>query len=204
MIRAQAQYPPLPDLFLDNIPRIPVAFKLTEMIGVVLFIILCVVVMLHKHRLIILRRGLSIAGSIFLLRCVTMLATSLSVPSRHLQCEGGSFGDTFEEKMARAWEIASHFGMTIAGVQTCGDYLFSGTCSRLQLCVCHAFIETSHAWLRAGHSVAVTMLNFLITEYVALVFLCLLVRPFTMLLGLRCDLLTGTPRTMACTFLLGP
>lgn len=137
----QHKHPPLPDLFLDNIPRIPVAFALTELIGVVLFVMLCIVVVLHKHRLIILRRGLSIAGSIFLLRCVTMVATSLSVPSNHLRCQAGSFGDTLEEKMERAWEIGSRFGMTINGVETCGDYLFS------------------------GHSVAVTLLNFLLTEY---------------------------------------
>ena len=119
------------------------AFALTERIGVVLFVMLCIVVVLHKHRLIILRRGLSIAGSIFLLRCVTMVATSLSVPSNHLRCQAGSFGDTLEEKMERAWEIGSRFGMTINGVETCGDYLFS------------------------GHSVAVTLLNFLLTECVA-------------------------------------
>lgn len=125
-VSAQGKYPPLPDLFLDNIPLIPVAFSLTEVIAVTLFVMLLVVVCLHKHRLIILRRGLSITGSIFLLRCLTMMATSLSVPSTHLRCEAQSFGDTFEEKMARAWEIGSHFGLTIAGVQTCGDYMFSG------------------------------------------------------------------------------
>lgn len=100
------------------------------------------ILVLHKHRLIVLRRAFSISGSIFLLRCLTMVVTSLSVPGKHLECKAMSFGETWEEKLGRAWEIGSKFGMTTAGVKTCGDYMFS------------------------GHTVAVTLLNFLVTEYV--------------------------------------
>ena len=38
-------------------------------------------------RFVIMRRMFSLTGTVFMLRCVTMLITSLSVPGRHLQCE---------------------------------------------------------------------------------------------------------------------
>uniref|UniRef100_A0A915D7G6 SAM domain-containing protein n=1 Tax=Ditylenchus dipsaci TaxID=166011 RepID=A0A915D7G6_9BILA len=53
------RYPPLPDLFLDNIPYIP-------------WLSSC-------HKVVLLRRMLVLLGSVFLLRCVTMIITSLSV-----------------------------------------------------------------------------------------------------------------------------
>lgn len=42
--------------------------------------------------------------------------------------------------MRRTLEIATGFGMTLQGVRTCGDYMFS------------------------GHTVCITMLNFFISE----------------------------------------
>lgn len=98
-------YPPLPDLILDNVPLIPWAFSMCEVCGLVLFIIWSVILTFHKHRysltdanqltesfasidrFILLRRMFSLFGSVFFLRCVTMLITSLSVPGRHLQCK---------------------------------------------------------------------------------------------------------------------
>lgn len=50
-----------------------------------------------------------------------------------------TYDDTFA-KVERALAIWSGFGMTLAGVQTCGDYMFS------------------------GHTVVITMLNFFVTE----------------------------------------
>ncbi|XP_059585730.1 sphingomyelin synthase-related protein 1 isoform X2 [Alligator mississippiensis] len=132
-------YPPLPDIFLDSVPRIPWAFAMTEVCGVILCYIWLLVLLLHKHRSILLRRLCSLMGTVFLLRCITMFVTSLSVPGQHLQCSGKLYGNVWA-KLQRAFAIWSGFGMTLTGVHTCGDYMFS------------------------GHTVVLTMLNFFVTE----------------------------------------
>ncbi|XP_026170971.1 sphingomyelin synthase-related protein 1 isoform X1 [Mastacembelus armatus] len=133
-------YPPLPDIFLDSVPRIPWAFAMAEACGVILCNIWLLVLLLHKHRSILLRRMCSLLGTVFMLRCITMFVTSLSVPGQHLQCSGKIYGDMWA-KLQRAVAIWSGFGMTLTGVHTCGDYMFS------------------------GHTVVLTILNFFVTEY---------------------------------------
>ncbi|XP_004077460.1 sphingomyelin synthase-related protein 1 [Oryzias latipes] len=133
-------YPPLPDIFLDSVPRIPWAFAMAEACGLVLCYMFLLILLLHKHRSILFRRLCSLMGTVFLLRCCTMFATSLSVPGQHLKCASQTYGDTWG-KIQRALAIWSGFGMTLTGVQTCGDYMFS------------------------GHTVVITMLNFFVTEY---------------------------------------
>uniref|UniRef100_A0A8C7XY03 Sphingomyelin synthase-related protein 1 n=1 Tax=Oryzias sinensis TaxID=183150 RepID=A0A8C7XY03_9TELE len=133
-------YPPLPDIFLDSVPRIPWAFAIAEACGLILCYMFLLILLLHKHRSILFRRLCSLMGTVFLLRCCTMFATSLSVPGQHLKCASQTYGDTWG-KIQRALAIWSGFGMTLTGVQTCGDYMFS------------------------GHTVVITMLNFFVTEY---------------------------------------
>ncbi|XP_075528467.1 sphingomyelin synthase related [Dermacentor variabilis] len=133
-------YPPLPDIFLDNVPHIPWAFAMCEFTGLVLFIVWVCILVCHRHRFILLRRMFSLFGSVFLLRCITMLITSLSVPGKHLQCKARHVGD-FSEKISQAFVIWQGGGMLIQGVRTCGDYMFS------------------------GHTTVLTLLNFFITEY---------------------------------------
>ena len=134
------KYPPLPDIILDNVPHIPWAFEMTEITGMALLSIWILVVLFHKHRFIIARRFFSIAGTIFLLRCVTMLITSLSVPGVHLDCKPRPYG-TWANRLYNAYIIWSGAGLSVQGVRTCGDYMFS------------------------GHTVSLTLLNFFITEY---------------------------------------
>jgi len=134
------KYPPLPDIFLDNVPLIPFAFVMCELCGLILFIISMFLLVFHKHRFILIRRMFSLFGSVFLLRCFTMLITSLSVPGRHLSCNPRPYGDWYD-KVKQAFVIWQGGGMSIQGVRTCGDYMFS------------------------GHTVTLTLLNFFITEY---------------------------------------
>ncbi|XP_034007767.1 sphingomyelin synthase-related protein 1 isoform X1 [Trematomus bernacchii] len=133
-------YPPLPDIFLDSVPRIPWAFAMAEACGVILCYMFILILLLHRHRSILFRRLCSLMGTVFLLRCCTMFVTSLSVPGQHLKCVSKTYGDIWG-KMQRALLIWSGFGMTLTGVQTCGDYMFS------------------------GHTVVITLLNFFVTEY---------------------------------------
>uniref|UniRef100_A0A7E4UVG7 SAM domain-containing protein n=1 Tax=Panagrellus redivivus TaxID=6233 RepID=A0A7E4UVG7_PANRE len=133
-------YPPLPDLVLDNLPLIPWAFECCEMIAVAMAIIWFTVLFFHKERVVIMRRMFSLVGTVFLLRCVTMLITSLSVPGVHLACRAKSYGN-LAAKLTQAFNIWSKLGMSIQGVRTCGDYMFS------------------------GHTTVITLLNHFITEY---------------------------------------
>ncbi|VDK84094.1 unnamed protein product [Litomosoides sigmodontis] len=133
-------YPPLPDIVLDNLPLIPWAFQVCEGIAVFLALLWFTILFFHKHRVVIMRRMFSLVGTVFLLRCVTMLITSLSVPDPHLQCHSQSYG-TFFARLQQAYHIWSRLGMSIHGVRSCGDYMFS------------------------GHTTAMTLLNHFITEY---------------------------------------
>ena len=79
-------YPPLPDIVLDNIPLIPWAFELCEVCAVLLGLMWFLVLIFHKHRLVLIRRMCALSGTIFLLRAFTMYVTSMSVPGVHLEC----------------------------------------------------------------------------------------------------------------------
>jgi len=129
----QEAYPPLPDIVLDNIIYITWAFKAAEICAITLVAIFFLILIFHRHRLVIMWRVSAIVGTVFLLRCVTMFVTSLSVPGQHLQCSRGAFGKTLEEKLWHAYHIVSGFGMSLSGVHSCGDYMFSGHTSVLTL-----------------------------------------------------------------------
>ena len=92
------------------------AFEMCEVTAMMLFIVWCLVVLFHKHRFIIMRRFFSLCGTIFLLRCITMLITSLSVPGTHLECTPRPYGDIWN-KIQSAYSIWSGGGMTLQGVR---------------------------------------------------------------------------------------
>ncbi|CAB3400987.1 unnamed protein product [Caenorhabditis bovis] len=136
-------YPPLPDIVLDNVPHISWAFDMCEAIGLVLASIWFTILFFHQERVVIARRMFSLLGTVFLLRCFTMLITSLSVPGNHLHCEARP-NTTLGEKLKLAFHIWSNLGMSLHGVRSCGDYMFS------------------------GHTTVITMISHFITEYTPL------------------------------------
>nr|CAH8831147.1 unnamed protein product [Trichobilharzia regenti] len=137
-----SKYPPLPDLFLDNLPHISWGFAAAEWVGVILSIIWLTILIFHKYRLILLRRFFVLMGTVLLLRSVTMIITSLSVPGKHLADYCSPYVvQNQSERLKRVLHIWLGMGMSISGIQTCGDYMFS------------------------GHTTCLTLLNFFITEY---------------------------------------
>jgi len=52
----------------------------------------------------------------------------------------------WDEKFARTWEIFTGFGMSINGVRTCGDYMFSGHTSMLTILNFFVLEYTSANW----------------------------------------------------------
>jgi phosphatidylethanolamine phospholipase C len=124
------EYAPLPDIVLDHVPLIPWAFYAVEVIIIAMsaffFLLLCV----HRHRLVVLRRMLSIMASVFLLRCLTMTVTSLSTPGSHIDCSF-EIGDSVEDKLRHAFLLVVNLGSSLRGARSCGDYVFSGHSSVL-------------------------------------------------------------------------
>lgn len=120
---------PLKDLLFDIWPTYqPWAFKVTELLGALQMIQLVVLILCHKHRLIILRRIFFCAGTLYLYRCMTTVVTSLPVPGHHITCQTKFGADS------NAWDMIIHVlkvfmggGMQATGVATgCGGYLYSG------------------------------------------------------------------------------
>lgn len=126
-------YPPLPDVILENLPLVPWAFKASEIIMILNFIFWCLILVFHQYRFILLKRYCSIFGTVFFLRCLTMLSTSLSVPGKHHKCVAQAFLG-WRSTLKRSFEIMGYAGMSINGVQSCGDYMFSGHT------VCHTLL----------------------------------------------------------------
>ncbi|KAJ9445381.1 Sphingomyelin synthase-related 1 [Diplonema papillatum] len=151
-------YPPLPDLFLNNVPRVPWAFAASEVAVFLLGVVLALILVMHKSRLVIATRFLAITGTVFLLRCFTMLMTSLSVPGEHLDCPPLVFSGV-EQKLERMLTIMSGLGTTVLGVTTCGDYMFSGHCSGLTIIACFVCEYTPESWTSFHRTVWATALS---------------------------------------------
>ncbi|XP_034712386.1 phosphatidylcholine:ceramide cholinephosphotransferase 2-like [Etheostoma cragini] len=78
--------PPLPDKFFDYLDRVPWAFTVTEVNGLILVGLWLVQWLFLNHKAIIARRCFFLIGTLYMYRCVTMYITTLPVPGKHMVC----------------------------------------------------------------------------------------------------------------------
>jgi len=119
------KYPPLPDFVLDNIRYTPWGAEAGEICLFMLLFMWIALLAVHKQRFIIMQRGFVLTGSLYLLRCLLILVTSIPVPDANKECDVFPESDVWN-KMYRAFQVYTRMGMKVMGMRTCGDYIFSG------------------------------------------------------------------------------
>lgn len=118
--------PPLPDKFFDYVDRVPWAFTVTEVNGLILVGLWLVQWLCLKHRAIIGRRCFFLIGTLYMYRCITMYITTLPVPGKHMVCAPKLYNDS-TGKIWRILRLISGGGLSLTGSHMmCGDFLYSG------------------------------------------------------------------------------
>lgn len=127
---------PLPDLLLDNIPYKLWALDVSEILIMSATIVAGLVVIFHKHRLILIRRISLIVGLLYGYRAITMIVTVLPSANVEYKCDPVlNHTITPIEVTRRVVKILSGFGLTINGQHVyCGDFIFSGHTMIFVLC----------------------------------------------------------------------
>lgn len=120
---------PLPDLLLENLKVQDWAFPCSEYCAMILSLVWYFIVVVHRHKWILLRRQFFIVGLLYLYRCVTMIVTNLPRAFNTYECAPKTDG-TFPAVIVRSLRIMVSAGLSTAGeLHTCGDWVFSGhTC----------------------------------------------------------------------------
>ncbi|XP_062305020.1 phosphatidylcholine:ceramide cholinephosphotransferase 2 [Osmerus eperlanus] len=131
--------PPLPDKFFDYVDRVPWAFTVTEVNGLILMALWFIQWLFLKHKSIIGRRCFFLIGTLYLYRCVTMYITTLPVPGKHMTCAPKLYGDS-EGMVWRILGLVAGGGLSITGGHLmCGDFLYSG--HTIMLTLAYLFIK---------------------------------------------------------------
>ncbi|XP_072315288.1 phosphatidylcholine:ceramide cholinephosphotransferase 2-like [Eucyclogobius newberryi] len=138
--------PPLPDKFFDYIDRVPWAFTVTEVNGLILVALWTVQWIFLKHKAIVGRRCFFLIGTLYMYRCVTMYVTTLPVPGKHMVCAPKLNNDS-SGKIWRILRLISGGGLSMTGTHLmCGDFLYSG--HTVMLTLSYLFIrEYSPLWM---------------------------------------------------------
>jgi shingomyelin synthase len=125
---------PLPDILLDNVPYQHWGLDVSEILLMVSTSTAVLVVMLHSHRLIILRRVWLVLGLLYYYRAVTMFVTALPKVDHTYVCSPKVENITAKVVFSRVLTIMSGGGLSINGKHIyCGDYIFSGHTMTLTL-----------------------------------------------------------------------
>ncbi|KAI6170308.1 hypothetical protein M3Y98_01226100 [Aphelenchoides besseyi] len=123
--------PPLPDVVFDNFTYRPAAMRISECLMLSLLIVLGILVVVHKHRWILMRRIATLAALLYFGRAVTMFVTQLPKADTNFYCSPklNLKNRTLNGVLIRATRFFSAFGLVMAGNENlalCGDYIYSG------------------------------------------------------------------------------
>jgi len=129
------QYPPLPDIFLDNFPYQTWGLPTSEYMIIISVWTSAVIVIFHKHRTIVARRICLLVGLHYLYRSVTFFVTVLPKPDASFNCAPQLNNTSVLVVLERFITLATGFGLTINGNYVyCGDYIYSGHTTMLVSC----------------------------------------------------------------------
>jgi len=118
---------PLPDIVLDNVQYQQWGLDASEILIMVSTITAVLVVLLHAHRWIILRRIWLLLGLLYYYRAITMYVTVLPKADTTYTCVPKQNTTTAYVIAERVLKIISGGGLSINGKHVyCGDYIFSG------------------------------------------------------------------------------
>merc|ERR1719184_48497 len=125
---------PLPDLLLDHVKYQEWGLDVSEVLLMLNTSAAVVVVMLHSHRTILLRRIWLILGLLYFYRAVTMCVTVLPKADKTYICMPKKNETSAMMYVKRMLTIISGGGLSISGKHVfCGDYIFSGHTMTLTL-----------------------------------------------------------------------
>nr|XP_020477842.1 phosphatidylcholine:ceramide cholinephosphotransferase 2-like [Monopterus albus]XP_020477843.1 phosphatidylcholine:ceramide cholinephosphotransferase 2-like [Monopterus albus]XP_020477844.1 phosphatidylcholine:ceramide cholinephosphotransferase 2-like [Monopterus albus] len=138
--------PPLPDKFFDYMDRVPWAFTVTEVNGLILVGLWLIQWIFLKHKAIVGRRCFFLIGTLYMYRCITMYITTLPVPGNHMVCAPKLYNNS-TGKIGRILRLLSGGGLSLTGSHLmCGDFLYSG--HTVMLTLSYLFIkEYSPPWM---------------------------------------------------------
>eukprot|EP00092_Neocalanus_flemingeri_P036709 GFUD01039965.1.p1 GENE.GFUD01039965.1~~GFUD01039965.1.p1 ORF type:complete len:346 (-),score=108.89 GFUD01039965.1:17-1054(-) len=121
-------YNPLPDIVLDNTTYHQWGLKASEIIIIISIVLAFFTVIVHTHRMIIIRRVFLILGLLYMYRGLTMFVTVLPISDKNYECAPKlNHSITFLELISRVVTIVSGGGLSMNGKQIyCGDFIFSG------------------------------------------------------------------------------
>jgi shingomyelin synthase len=121
---------PLPDVILDNVTYTEWGLDVAEILLMISTMSAVLVVMLHSHRLVILRRIWFLLGCLYYYRAITMFITVLPKADPKYTCHPKLDNTTALPAwviVKRVFILMSGMGLSINGKHIyCGDYIFSG------------------------------------------------------------------------------
>ncbi|KAF8771179.1 Phosphatidylcholine:ceramide like protein [Argiope bruennichi] len=118
---------PLPDIFFDIFPPVDWALDVSEVIIIISVWLTVLMIIMHKHRFILLRRCFVIIGLLYFMRSITMFVTQVPVASTTYYCSPKANTTSPLIIVKRVLSMMSGFGLSINGKHTfCGDYIYSG------------------------------------------------------------------------------